>query len=48
MLTMTGCFKKVTTNTTLIVKTLVESKSGEGQLPINEAFGYIYYTDKEE
>ena len=48
MLTMTGCFKKVTTNTTLIVKTLVESKSGEGQLPTNEAFGYIYYTDKEE
>ncbi|MBQ1224790.1 MAG: hypothetical protein IIW38_01385 [Alistipes sp.] len=48
MLTMTGCFKKVTTNTTLIVKTLVESKSGERQLPTNEAFGYIYYTDKEE
>ena len=48
MLTMTGSFKKVTTNTTLIVKTLVESKSGDGQLPTNEAFGYIYYTDKEE
>lgn len=48
MTTMTGCFKKVTTDTTLIIKTLVESKSGEGQLPTDEAYGYIYYTDKEE
>lgn len=48
MFAMTGCFKKVTTATTLIVKTLVESKSGGGTTPTNEAFGYIYYCDTEE
>lgn len=45
---MTGCFKKVTTDTTLIIKTLVESTSGGGTIPTNEAFGYIYYADSED
>ena len=48
LLSLTGCFKKVTTDTTLVIKTLVEEKSGGGMVSTNESFGYIYYADSED
>ena len=48
VLTMTGCFKKVTTDTTLRVKTLLQEVSGGDLLPAEGTFAYIYYTDSEE
>ncbi len=46
MLSLTGCFKKVTTDTTLRIKTLVEEVSGGERLVAEECYGYIYYTPK--
>ena len=46
-LTMTGCFKKVTTDTTLRIKTLVEATSGGERVTAEGCYGYIYYTDSE-
>ena len=40
---LTGCFKKVTTDTVLVIKTLVERESGKDPTPITDAYGYIYY-----
>ena len=48
MLSFTGCFKKVTTDTTLRIKVLAEAASGEGTLPAEGCYGYIYYTDDEK
>ena len=48
MVTMTGCFKKVTTDTTLRIKTLVEAVSGGERVAAEGCYGYIYYTSSEE
>ena len=48
MLSFTGCFKKVTTDTTLRIKVLAEAASGKGTLPAEGCYGYIYYTDDEK
>lgn len=45
MVALTGCFKKVTTDTTLCVKVLVEEVSGGDKIPAEGCFGYIYYTN---
>ena len=47
MLSLTGCFKKVTTDTTLRIKTLVEESSGDDRLAADGCYAYIYYTPKE-
>lgn len=47
MLSLTGCFKKVTTDTTLRIKVLAEAVSGGERLPAEGCYGYIYYTAKE-
>ena len=47
MLSLTGCFKKVTTDTTLCIKTLVEEVSGGDRLPAEGCYGYIYYVNKD-
>ena len=44
----TGCFKKVTTDTTLRIKTLVEEVSGGERVAAEGCYAYIYYTDKED
>jgi hypothetical protein len=41
----TGCFKKVTTDTTLRIKVLSESVSGGGRVAAEGCYGYIYYAD---
>ena len=46
--TATGCFKKVTTDTTLRIKVLAEAASGEGTVPAEGCYAYIYYADKED
>lgn len=43
-----GCFKKETTDTTLVIKSLVEAESGGERLPLADVYGYIYYTDSED
>jgi hypothetical protein len=43
MLALTGCFKKVTTDTTLCVKVLSEEMSGGERVPVTGCYGYIYY-----
>ncbi len=43
MLALTGCFKKVTTDTTLCVKVLSEETSGGERVPAKGCYGYIYY-----
>ena len=45
MLSLTGCFKEVTTDTTLRIKTLIEEKSGGERVAAKGCFAYIYYTD---
>ena len=47
MLTLTGCFKKVTTDTTLCIKVLTEEVSGGDRLPAEGCYGYIYYVNKD-
>ena len=47
-LAATGCFKKVTTDTTLRIKVLAEETSGVGGVPAEGCYAYIYYTDKED
>lgn len=47
MLSLTGCFKKVTTDTTLCVKVLAEEVSGGERLPAEGCYGYIYYVNKD-
>ena len=43
----TGCFKKVTTKTTVIVKSLVETVSGGERTPSEGVVVYAYYTKGE-
>ena len=43
-----GCFKKVTTNTTVVVKSLVQAESGGTLLPADGVVMYAYYTGSEE
>ena len=43
MLSLTGCFKKVTTDTTLRIKVLSEAVSGSDKVPAEGCYGYIYY-----
>ena len=48
MLSLTGCFKKVTTDTTLRIKVLSEAESGGERVAAEGCYGYIYYTSKED
>ena len=47
LLSLTGCFKKVTTDTVLCVKVLSEEVSGGERVPAEGCYGYIYYVDKD-
>ena len=47
MLSLTGCFKDVTTDTTLRIKALVEETSGGERVAAEGCFAYLYYTEKE-
>lgn len=47
LLLLTGCFKKVTTDTTLRIKVLAEEVSGGDRLPAEGCYGYIYYVDED-
>lgn len=47
-LATTGCFKKVTTDTTLRIKTLSEAESNGKCVVAEGCFAYMYYTDKED
>ena len=40
----TGCFKKVTTNTDLIIKTLIQEKSGGANIATDNVIAYACYT----
>ena len=43
--TATGCFKKVTTDTTLRIKTLVETTSGGERVSAEGCYAYLYYVN---
>ncbi|MBQ5635705.1 MAG: hypothetical protein IIV10_05285 [Alistipes sp.] len=43
-----SCFKKVTTDTMLIVKTLIETTSGEDDVAAKEVIAYAYYTGSDD
>jgi hypothetical protein len=45
---LTGCFKKVTTDTTLRIKVLSEETSGGDRVEAEGCFAYVYYTAKED
>jgi hypothetical protein len=45
MFALTGCFKDVTTDTTLRIKVLSEVESGGERVAAEGCFAYIYYTD---
>ena len=45
---LSGCFKKVTTNTTLVVKTLIEEESGKDDVAAKEVVAYAYYTGSDD
>lgn len=47
-LALTGCFKKVTTDTTAIIKTLVQEVSGGENVPTESVDVYAYYTKTED
>lgn len=47
-LTMTGCFKKVTRDTTAVIKTLVQEVSGGENVPAESVDVYAYYTGTED
>lgn len=46
--TTVGCFKKETTDTTLVIKSLVEPESGAERTAAPDVYGYIYYTENED
>ena len=46
-ITLTGCFKKVTHETTVVVKAQVEQVSGGERTPSEGVVAYAYYTDGE-
>ena len=43
MLSLIGCFKSVTTNTTLRIKILAEEVSSGERTPAEGCYGYLYY-----
>ncbi len=43
-LTAVGCFKSVTKNTNLVIKTLVQETSGGGNSMATDTYAYAYYT----
>ena len=47
-MSLTGCFKEVTTDTTLRIKVLTERESGGERVPASGCFAYIYYTQNED
>ena len=47
LLSFTGCFKKVTLETTLHIKPLVEKVSGGGRLTAKCCYAYLYYNVSE-
>ena len=47
-LTAVGCFKSVTKDTNLVIKTLVEEKSGAGTALATDTYAYAYYTDTDK
>lgn len=44
VLTMTSCFKETTTDTNLIIKTLIQEKSGSENIATSDVFAYACYT----
>ena len=48
MIALTGCFKKVTTDTTLRIKVLSEEASGGGTVAAEGCYAYVYYTYSED
>lgn len=44
----TSCFKKVTTDTTLVVKSIVQQESGGENATAKEVFAYAYYTENDD
>ena len=44
----TSCFKKVTTDTTLVVKSIVQQVSGGENATAKEVFAYAYYTENDD
>lgn len=48
MIALTGCFKKVTTDTTLRIKVLSEEVSGGDRVDAEGCYAYLYYTAKED
>ena len=48
VIALTGCFKKVTTDTTLRIKVLTEETSGSGAVAAEGCYAYIYYTPNED
>lgn len=44
---LTGCFKKVTHETTIVIKAQVEQSSGGERTPSEGVVAYAYYTDSE-
>ena len=48
IVSLTGCFKTVTTDTTLRIKVVTEKESGGERVAAEGCFGYIYYTPKED
>lgn len=48
VIALTGCFKKVTTDTTLRIKVLTEETSGSGAAAAEGCYAYIYYTPNED
>ena len=45
---MVGCFKEVTKDTNLIIKTLVQSKSGTDNIATSNAYAYACYTSTDK
>lgn len=46
-LSLSSCFKKVTTNTLFVLKTLVQPASGEANIPAEEVELYGFFVDDE-
>ncbi len=48
MCTMASCFKKVTTDTTFIVKTILQAESGGENRTASDVIAYCYYTENDD
>lgn len=44
----TGCFKKVTTNTTFVVKSIIQAESGGENRAATDIVAYAYYTGSDD